>query len=121
MYSSDGYVHAQDTVTVEGLKKNFGLSERQIAAMYSHFAWIIYRLMLKLGDDGVGKSYDPLSINYKNGMASSYLFTPYGRGFGFRDWEHVEEMLEHAILEIGLGFPAETIRELAEDIANKFR
>ncbi len=99
MFSKDGYVHAQDTITVGDLKQSFGFSERQIAAMYSHFAWIITRLLIELGDDMVGKSYDPLSIDYKEGVASSYLFTPCGRGFNFKSWEKVEVLLKHAILE----------------------
>lgn len=99
MFSKGGYVHAQDTITAEDLKHNFGFSERQIAAMYSHFAWIIKRLMMELGDDMAWKSYDPLSIDYEGGVASSYLFTPCGRGFNFKTWERVESLLKHAILE----------------------
>ena len=120
MFSKDGYVHAQDTITVEDLKHNFGFSERQIAAMYSHFAWIITRLLIELGDDMVGKSYDPLSIDYKEGVASSYLFTPRGRGFNFKGWEKVESLLKHAILDGVSGASAGEMLERMIDLSDEF-
>lgn len=86
-----------DIISIDGLP----LTDEQKERVLEWYAEKIWQLLQDLDiSDGHSKMYDPLTI--QDGIAHSYVFDleDGGRRHAFRDYEHLEKMLQNELLEM---------------------
>ncbi len=105
-------IYETDTISIGVLQ----LTDEQKERVLEWYAEKVWQLLQDLDiSDGCSKRYDPLTI--KDGIAHSYVFDleDGGRRHFFRDYEHLEEMIQNELLETIRAHFSEGEADLSEE------